>query len=158
MERGYPESKWSEVWAVTILTKPTVSIFDTRPSENPYPSIMGNHTGTIKPNHPVIATKMYTYPCVGTGGHTEYAKIWNLTWNSTAIWKGYAGDWKNITFDKTVVLSANKTYNYIIRTGSYPQIHHTDELKVDDGVITCDKFIDANGKRHDNWIPAIRLE
>jgi len=158
MERGYPESEWSEVWAVTILTKPTVSIFDTRSSKNPYPSIMGNHTGTIKPNHTVIATKLYTHPCAGTGGHTEYVKIWNLTWNATATWKGYVGDWKHITFGKTVVLLANETYNYTIRTGSYPQIHHNKALTVPDGEITCSEFIDANGRHYDDWIPAIRLE
>ncbi len=42
-------------------------------------------------------------------------------------------------------------------TGSYPQIHHTEELKVDDGTIRCDKIIDANGKVHYDWIPVIRL-
>jgi len=134
-------------------------IFDTGSPVNPYPSIMGNHTGAIKPNLTVIATKLYTYPCAETGGHTEYAEIRNATWNATATWKGYVGDWHNITFDKTVVLLANKTYNYIIRTGSYPQIHHTDNLEVvnDMGTITCDKFIDANGKVYYDWIPAIKL-
>ena len=137
---------------------PTENIFDTDAPSNPYPSIMGNHTGTIKPNHTVIATKLYTYPCPGTGGHTEYAEIRNATWNATATWKGYVEDWHNITFDKTVVLLANEKYNYTIRTGSYPQIHHTDRLETDDGVITCDNFVDANGKVYNDWIPAIRLE
>ena len=134
-------------------------IFDTGSPSNPYPSIMGNHTGTIKPNYTVIATKLYTYPCEGTGGHTEYARIGNKTWNAPATWEGYAGDWHNITFDKTVVLLANETYNYTIITGSYPQIHHTDELEVASGAgtITCDKFIDANGRIYYDWIPAIRL-
>ncbi|MGB2841092.1 MAG: NosD domain-containing protein [Halobacteriota archaeon] len=134
------------------------NVFGTGSPKNPYPSIMGNHTGTIRPNHAVIATKLYTYPCIGTGGHTEHACIWNKTWNATTTWKGYAGAWENITFDKTVVLLANETYNYTIRTGSYPQIHHTDRLEIDDGVITCTSFIDANGKTYDDWIPAIRLE
>jgi len=136
---------------------PTENIFDTGAPANPYPSIMGNHTGTIKPNHTVIATKLYTYPCEGTGGHTEYAKIRNATWNATAIWEGYAGDWHNITFDKTVVLLANKTYNYTIITGSYPQIHHTSALPTKNGWINCTGFIDANGKRYNNWVPAIRV-
>jgi parallel beta-helix repeat protein len=139
----------------TLIPTPTGS-FDT--GSGGYPSIMGNHTGTIKPNHTVIATKMYTYPCSGTGGHTEYVKIWNSTWNATAIWDGYVGDWHNITFDCTVVLLENKKYNYTIITGSYPQIHHTNRLEINDGEITCAAFIDANGKRHNNWIPAIRLE
>ncbi len=133
-------------------------IFDTDSPANPYPSIFGTHNGTIKPNHTVIATKIYTYPCTGTGGHTEYAKIWNSTWNATATWKGYVGDWHNISFDKTVVLLENKTYNYTLRTGSYPQIHHTPALPTENGWINCTEFVDANGKRYDNWIPAIRLE
>ena len=138
--------------------KPTEEkIFDTGTPANPYPSIMGNYTGTIKPNPTVVTTKLYTYPCIGTGGHTEYAKIWNLTWNATATWEGYAGDWHNITFDKPVILLANETYNYAIRTGSYPQIHHTDALPTDNGWINCTKFTDANGRIYYDWIPAIRL-
>ena len=133
------------------------NIFDTNAPLNPYPSIMGNHTGTIKSNHTVIATKLYTYPCEGTGGHTEYAEIGNATWNATATWEEYVGDWKNITFDKTVVLLANEEYNYTICTGSYPQIHHTDALPTANGWITCTSFVDANGKRYNNWVPAIRV-
>ena len=140
-----------------ITVYPPAAIFDTGAPSNPYPSIAGTHTGTIKPNHTVIATKLYTYPCEGTGGHTEYARIWNETWNATATWEGYAGDWHNITFDKTVVLLAGETYNYTIRTGSYPQIIHNRTLTVPDGEITCTKFTDANGKVYYDWIPAIRL-
>jgi len=106
---------------------------------------MVNHTGTIKPNHTVIATKLYTYPCPGTGGHTEYARILNKTLNATATWNGYADDWHNITFNKTVVLLPNETYNYTIFTGSYPQIHHNRSLTMPDDEITCTKFTDANG-------------
>ncbi len=137
---------------------PTENIFDIGAPANPYSSIMGNHTGTIKPNHTVIATKLYTYSCKGTGGHTEYAKIGNKTWNATATWGGYAGDWKNITFDKTVVLLANEEYNYTIRTGSYPQIIHRATLPTENGWINCTKFTDANGHIYTDWIPAIRLE
>ena len=131
--------------------------FDTGSPANPYPSIMGNHTGTIKPNHTVIAIKLYTYPCVGTGGHTEYAEIRNATWNATATWEGYIGDWHNISFDKTVVLLANETYDYTIRTGSYPQIHHTPARPTANGWINCTEFRDANGKIYYDWIPAIKL-
>ena len=131
--------------------------FDTGSPSNPYPSIMGTHTGTIKPNHTVIAIKLYTYPCIGTGGHTEYARIWNKTWNATATWEGYAGG-HNIAFDNPVVLLPNKTYNYTIRTGSYPQIHHNTSLLTLNGWINCTKFVDTNGKIYDDWIPAIRLE
>jgi len=138
------------------LVKPPV--FDTGSPANPYPSISGTQYGTITPNKTIIATKLYTYPCPGTGGHTEYARIWNKTWEATATWGGYIGDWHNISFDKTVVLLAGETYNYTIRTGSYPQIHHTGALPTKNGWINCTKFIDANGKVYYDWIPAIRLE
>jgi len=51
-------------------------IFDTEKPANPYPSIMGNHTGTINPNQTITVNKLYTYPCVGTGGHTESIKLY----------------------------------------------------------------------------------
>ena len=133
------------------------NVLDTGQPANPYPSIMGNHTGTIKTNHTIIATKLYTYHCEGTGGHTEYAKIWNATWDATAAWEGYCSDWNNIVFDKPVVLLANETYNYTIRTGSYPQIHHNKILTLPDGEFTCLKFTDANGRVYYDMIPAIRL-
>ena len=130
--------------------------FDT--GSGTYPSISGTHKGTIKPNHTVIATKLYTYPCVGTGGHTEYIRIYNESGTiAEANWTGYIGDWHNITFDKTVILLANKTYNYTIRTGSYPQIHHNASLLTPNGWINCTKFTDANGRVYYDWIPAIKL-
>ncbi|MHC1610939.1 MAG: hypothetical protein ACXQTW_05000, partial [Candidatus Methanospirareceae archaeon] len=106
---------------------------------------MGTHTGTIKPNHTIIPIKLYTYPCEGTGGHTEYARIWNKTWNATATWDGYAGDWHNITFNKPFTLFASETYNFTIRTGSYPQIIHEPSFNATGGKITCTNFTDANG-------------
>ncbi len=134
------------------------NIFDTKAPANPYPSIFGALTGKIKPNHDVIVNRMYTYACSGTGGHTEYVRFENESWNITASWDGYKGDWHNITFDEAFTLYAGLTYNYTIRTGSYPQIHHNRTLTVPDGEITCSEFIDANGRRYDDWIPAIRLE
>jgi hypothetical protein len=103
--------------------------------------IFDTHNGTITPNKTITESMLYTYPCPGTGGHTEYARIGNKTWNATATWKGYVGDWHNITFDKTVVLLANETYNYTIRTGSYPQIHHKPELPTANGWINCMHWI-----------------
>ena len=136
----------------------TENIFDTGESSNPYPSISGTHNGTITPNQTITATKLYTYPCPGTGGHNEYARIWNATWNATATWDGYASDWHNITFDNPVVLLPNKTYNYTIRTGSYPQIiHRQNHTTLDGSLITCTKFTDADGRVYYDWIPAIRL-
>ena len=134
--------------------------FDTGSPENPYPSIWGIHNGTIKPNKTISISQLYTYPCPGTGGHTEYVTIWNnsnSSWNVTARWEGYRGDWHNITFEESFTLQAGVEYNYTIETGSYPQIHHTDRLEVDTGVITCEQFIDANGKIYKDRIPAIRL-
>lgn len=79
-------------------------------------------------------------------------------WNVTARWEGYIGDWHNISFDNSFTLKEGETYNYTIRTGSYPQIHHTDNLSTPTGFITCSEFVDVNGKKYNNWIPAIRLE
>jgi len=149
---NYPLMEPFEVYLALIE-----NIFDTGVPVNPYPSISGTHNGTITPNQTIIATKLYTYPCVGTGGHTEYARIWNKTWNATATWDGYAGNWHNITFDKPVVLLPNETYNYTIRTGSYPQIHHNTSLLTPNGWINCTKFTDANGRVYYDWIPAIKL-
>jgi len=135
-------------------------IFDTGSPANPYPSIMGTHNGTIKPSYDVVVNKMYTYPCVGTGGHSEYVEISNESGIvATGYWKGYKGDYHNITFPQQFTLLANHRYNYTIITGSYPQIIHEHVFNtISDGEITCIEFIDANGKSYDNWIPAIRLE
>ena len=134
-------------------------VFDTDYPYNPYPSIMGNHTGIIKPNHTVIATKLYTYPCTGTGGHTEYVRIYNETGTlAVGHWKGYQSGYHDITLIPSITLLKDHEYNYTIITGSYPQIHHTDRLETDDGIITCVSFVDANGKRYNDWIPAIRFE
>ncbi|MGB2841340.1 MAG: phospholipase D-like domain-containing protein [Halobacteriota archaeon] len=134
---------------------PPMALFDTGPGT--YPSIFGTHNGTITPNQTITVSKLYTYPCTGTGGHTEYARIWNKTWNVTANWAGYQGDWHNISFSDSFILTANETYNYTIRTGSYPQIIHEHEFNATGGKITCTEFIDANEKRYDDWIPAIKL-
>jgi hypothetical protein len=135
------------------------AIIDTRPSKNPYPSIMGTHNGTIKPNQTIEISKIYTYPCIGTGGHTEYAKIYNKSLSiETLPWNGYKGDWHNLSFSEPFKLYPNVEYNYTIRTGSYPQIHHNTSLLTTNGWINCTEFVDANGKGYDDWIPAIKLE
>ncbi|MDI6810555.1 MAG: DUF4350 domain-containing protein [archaeon] len=142
--------------AINWLATPTQR-FDT--GTGTYPSIMGTHNGTITPNETITVQKLYTYPCEGTGGHSEYARIWNSTgFNATAIWNGYKDDWHNISFDRTFTLIANETYNYTIRTGSYPQIIHEQNYTTLDGsFINCTQFIDANGRKYNNWIPAVRL-
>ena len=50
------------------------------------------------------------------------------------------------------------TYSYTIRTGTYPQIIHAMDFNAIGGTITCDKFIDVNGKTYYDGIPAILLE
>jgi len=124
-----------------------------------YPSIAGVHNGTITPNQTLRISKLYTYPCTGTGGHTEYAAFYYLngTTIAEAYWDGYVEDWHNISFDKSFTLLANETYNYTIRTGSYPQIIHEQSKEVTGGTITCIDFEDSNGKTYTDWIPAIML-
>jgi parallel beta-helix repeat protein len=116
-----------------------VDVFDT--GEGTYPSIFGTHKGTIK-------------PC----GHTEYVWVYGNDVNESSSWDGYSGDWHNITFSEPFTLETGKTYNYTIRTGSYPQIIHIqNHTTLDGSLITCEEFIDANGKKYDGWIPAIKL-
>ncbi|HJH27618.1 MAG TPA: hypothetical protein C5S37_12850 [Methanophagales archaeon] len=142
---------------------PTTLVFDTGKPANPYPSISGTHNGTITPFVTIYnVSKLYTYSCEGTGGHTEYAAFYNAITGveiANGTWDGYTGDWHNISFP-AFTMHANRTYYYTIRTGSYPQIHHTDELqaKREMGIINCTSFVDANGRSYNNWIPAIRLE
>ena len=151
-----PRPFWTDSFLYST-TNVTV-VFDTDAPINPYPSIAGTHNGTIKPSQNIDVQKLYTYPCPGTSGHTEYARIWNSTLNATATWQGYQTDWRNITFNDTFTLVANETYNYTIRTGSYPQIIHNQTFTNEYGTLTCTEFTDANGKKYYDWIPAIRLE
>ena len=131
-------------------------IFDT--GLGTYPSISGRHEGTIEVYDDITVRKLYTYPCKGTGGHTEYVRVWGDGIDKSASWDGYTGDYHNIVFSESFTLKAGKTYNYIIQTGSYPQIHHRDELELEGvGKINCTKFVDANGREHNDWIPAIKL-
>jgi len=134
------------------------AIFDTGKPANPYPSIFGTHNGTIMPNQTITVSKLYTYPCEGTGGHTEYVKIYNESGTlAEGHWNGYASDYHNISLAPSITLLKYHEYNYTIITGSYPQIIHEKEFNATGGKITCTEFIDANGKRYKDWIPAIRL-
>ena len=132
--------------------------FGTEAPDDPYPSILGTHNGTIKLDNDVVVQRLYTYPCEGTGGHTEYVELYNTTFSISATWNGYQSDYHNITFPEPFILLANKSYNYTIITGSYPQIHHTSALLTTNGWINCTKFTDVNGKTYADWIPVIRLE
>ncbi len=141
-----------------VEIKLEITEFDTGPGT--YPSIMGVHKGTITPYYDINVSQIYTYPYPGTGGHSEVVSISGNGLEVREEWRGYqgSGDYHIIKFDTTFVLKANVTYDYEIITGSYPQIHHTDKIVIPEvGEITCSEFIDANGKKYDNWIPAIRL-
>lgn len=123
-----------------------------------FPSIAGEHKGVITPKQTINVSHLYTYPCEGTGGHTEYVRIGNETWYVTATWDGYSKGWQNVTFDNSFVLLANKTYSYTIHTGSYPQIIHKQEHTTLDGsFINCTEFRGVNGNVYHDRIPAIRL-
>lgn len=67
--------------------------------------------------------------------------------SESASWNGYGEGWDTLTFESSFTLEAGKTYNYVIKTGSYPQIHHTHALQTENGWLNCTKFVDANGKR-----------
>lgn len=144
-----------------VAASPSLEIaFDT--GAGTYPSIMGTHWGNFTPKCRITLSKMYTYPCAGTGGHSEYIAFYYIP-NGTEVanesWKGYQGpgDYHYIEFDKPFTLHANVTYDYKIITGSYPQIHHRQNVTTSNGTITCTEFVDANGKGYNNWIPAIQL-
>lgn len=134
--------------------------FDTGPGG--YPSIAGTHKGTFTPKRNLVVERMYTYPCSGTGGHSEYVAFYNPgEWENPIAegeWDGYRSNYHYINLDKPILLHEGVTYNYKIQTGSYPQIHHQQQLETDDGIITCTEFVDVNGKIYSNRIPAIRLE
>ena len=144
------------------LVKPAPSIFDTGPGT--YPSIMGTHEGKIIPSHNISVSRLYTYPCAGTGGHTKSIELEeNGIPIANGTWNGYQDDWHNITLHNVsgasyVTLLKGHKYNYTIITGSYPQIIHEPGKEVTGGTITCTSFVDANGKTYTDWIPAIRLE
>jgi hypothetical protein len=133
------------------------SVFDT--GTGTYPGISGTYNGTITPAQNFTVNRMYTYACAGTGGHTEYVRIWNKSENvdGQGNWSGYPGDYHNVTISPAITLLQGHTYNYTIETGSYPQIVHEPYKEVTGGKITCTEFTDTNGKRYTNWIPAIRL-
>ena len=155
----------ADFWLIKVRGEgQTVSIFDTGSPANPYPSISGKHNGTIMPSCNISVSKLYTYSCAGTGGHTESIELFeNDTLIADGTWNGYTGDWHNITIHNVtdgtpyVTLLKNQEYRYVIKTGSYPQIIHAESKDVTGGTITCTSFEDANGKVHYDWIPAIRL-
>jgi len=146
-----------------VIPAAVPSVFDT--GEGTYPSIMGTHSGTIIPSRDINISKMYTYPCAGTGGHTGSIKLYESeTLIANGSWEGcYEGDYHNLTIDNEtgasyVTLLKGHKYNYTIVTGSYPQIIHEPSKEATGGTVTCSSFVDVNGKVYYDWIPAIRLE
>jgi len=145
------------IWMGNIIVSNS-SYIDTGQSPSPYPSIFGTHNGTIVPANDITVSKIFVYPCVGTGGHAEYVRIWGNGVDAHATWNGYGGeDWNILHFNRTFTLEAGKEYNFTIKTGSYPQIFHEEVLETLDGsIVRCKEFVDANGKRH-KWIPAFKI-
>ena len=146
----------------TVEILETISIFDT--GLGTYPSISGTHNGTITPSYTINVSKLYTYSCIGTGGHTKSIELFeNDTLIANGTWNGYTGDWHNITIHNVtdgtpyVTLLKNREYRYVIKTGSYPQIIHEHEFNATGGTITCTDFTDANSNIHYDGIPAIKL-
>jgi C1A family cysteine protease len=142
---------------LTIAPANLTRVLDTGPGT--YPSIAGRHTGTITLNRSMLVHRLFTYPSPGTGGRAISVQIGNATWNVTASGHDYSSDWQNITFNAPLILRGNETYNYTLATDSYPQlITGRTMITVSGGTMTCTEFVDANGQRHEDWIPAIRLE
>jgi len=147
---------------IGVISSVIEGVFDT--GKGIYPSIMGTHEGTITPSHNLTVSKLYTYPCAGTGGHTESIELYeNGTLIANGTWNGYQSDWHNITLNNVtdgtsyVTLLQDHEYNYTICTGSYPQILHATSKEVTCGTITCTQFRDANGNKYNDWIPAIKF-
>jgi parallel beta-helix repeat protein len=141
----------------SVIVSTVLNMLDT--GHGTYTSISGTHNGRIMPNKPITVSKLYTYSCGGTGGHSESIALYeNGDLIASGTWNGYQGDWHNITITPSVILQAGYVYNYTIVTGSYPQIIHEPEFNATGGRITCTAFTDINGRIYNNWIPAIRLE
>jgi micrococcal nuclease len=151
-----------------LLRKEYAEIMYIPPSElNPYewiadyPSILGTFIGTIERFYnDLIVHRVYTPSCEGTGGHSEHIAFYHPdgTELANATWNGYSGEYHWIEFDEPIKLKKNVNYTYEIKTGSYPKYIHNHTLKTSREEITCLEFVDANGKKYDNWIPAIKLE
>ncbi len=154
---GYEDIPFEVVEGTVSIVGTNVSGLDT--GSGAYPSIAGTHTGVIIPNRAITITKLYTYPCAATGGHTEYARLWNETGlDVAAYWTSFDGDWQTITFDQPFTLHAGETYHYEIRTSSYSQIIHKPEHTTEDGsFINCSSFTGLDGYVYEDWIPAIKL-
>jgi hypothetical protein len=85
--------------------------------------------------------------------------MWNLNWKGVdAYWNGYVEDWHNSPFNEIFVRYKNKTYNYTINMGSYPQIIDEENKDVLGEKISSSDFTDANGYSYNNCILAIRLD
>jgi hypothetical protein len=145
----------TEMYAVTYSAA-SPNLFDTGEPAMPYPSIGGTFTGTLTPLHDLSVHTLHTYPCTGTGGHSEHVEIWGDGIAVNATWSGYSGDWHNLTFSEPfATLAANATYNITIELGSYPQIIHEQSVNATGGALACVTYKDVNGIIHNNWIPAM---
>jgi hypothetical protein len=140
------------------IAETNVTGIDTGPGM--YPSIGGIYQGTIIPNRQIKVSKLYTYPSPGTGGHAEYARLWDDSGllNATASWSGYKNDWSVLFFDSPFIMETGHTYHYELGSSSYPLvIHSVTHTTLDGSFISCTAFTAPDGQLHEDWIPAIRL-
>ena len=113
-----------------------ITVFDTH--HGGYPSIMGTHFGNFTPFHDLTVSRLYTYSCPGTSGHSEHIVFYGYEKDekiAEANWSGYQPftDYHYIIFN-TPLLYAGKTYRYRIKTDSY-QIHHNQSIATPDGIL-----------------------
>jgi hypothetical protein len=146
----------------TVQVSSPLAIVDT--GSGTYPSVSGVHTGSIKPNKTFNVSKLYTYPCPGTGGHIKSIQLReNNELVAYGEWEGYQSDWHNVTLHTVsgapyVTLLEDHEYTYTIYTGSYPQIvHKQNHTTLDRSFINCTRFVASNGKVYYDWIPAIKV-
>ena len=67
-EGAMPMTFWDSVLALVLQMKTLLSNITIRIVADAY---LGTHKGEIKPSDNINVSKLYTYPCVGTGGHTR---------------------------------------------------------------------------------------
>jgi len=146
----------------TVHPTPEPTIFDTGVSG--YPSVAGTHKGKITPSSDITLNGVYAYPCEGTNGHIKSIKIYEkdrLILDesiSKSKLQTRREQWWKFMDKRSDGLKAGVEYDYTIETSSYPQMIHTQVHNADGGIITCDEFVDVNGKVYNDWIPAFKLE
>lgn len=80
-----PQGAGYDIGCYEFISTPA---FDT--GAGTYPSILGTHKGKIIPSCNINVSRLYTYPCAGTGGHTESIELYeNGDLIANGSWNGY---------------------------------------------------------------------